>query len=66
MIHTPAHSANNAAAGAVSAETNSFKLFNDCITTLIGNIYVWRRMYVYICITIIDTMYHNNRHNYTD
>lgn len=29
------HSANNAAAGAVAAEINSFRLFNDCITTLI-------------------------------
>ncbi|KAJ1402812.1 vacuolar protein sorting-associated protein 35-like protein [Ochromonadaceae sp. CCMP2298] len=35
MDRLAAHSANNAAAGAVGAEMNSFKLFNDCITTLI-------------------------------
>jgi vacuolar protein sorting-associated protein 35 len=35
MDRLAAHAANNAAAGAVSAEINSFKLFNDCISTLI-------------------------------
>jgi len=35
MDRLAAHAANNAAAGAVGAEINSFKLFNDCITTLI-------------------------------
>jgi vacuolar protein sorting-associated protein 35 len=35
MDRLAAHSANNAAAGAVGAEINSFKLFNDCISTLI-------------------------------
>lgn len=35
MERLATHSANNIAAGAVGAEINSFKLFNDCITTLI-------------------------------
>lgn len=35
MDRLAAHAANNAAAGAVGAEINSFKLFNDCISTLI-------------------------------
>lgn len=35
MDRLASHAANNAAAGAVGAEINSFKLFNDCISTLI-------------------------------
>jgi len=35
MDRLASHAANNAAAGAVGAEINSFKLFNDCITSLI-------------------------------